>query len=68
MHGLPSGILRPPRPRSQAEPEGEEAELPAYKWLGQAPGTMVLVIVFFASFVTYYFANWKLLSFLWKLG
>jgi cytochrome c oxidase subunit I len=32
------------------------------------PGTMVLVLVFFGCFVLYYFANWKILSFLWKVG
>jgi cytochrome c oxidase subunit 1 len=29
------------------------------------PGTIVLVIIFFASFVLYYFINWKYLSELW---
>jgi hypothetical protein len=33
-----------------------------------APGTIVLVGIFFACFVLYYFANWKILSFLWKVG
>jgi hypothetical protein len=33
-----------------------------------APGTMILVLVFLAAFATYYFANWKLLSFVWKIG
>jgi hypothetical protein len=28
----------------------------------------VLVLIFFACFVLYYFANWKILSFLWKVG
>jgi cytochrome c oxidase subunit I len=32
------------------------------------PGTMILVFVFFGCFVLYYFANWKILSFLWKVG
>jgi len=29
---------------------------------------MILVFVFLAAFVVYYFANWKLLSFVWKIG
>jgi hypothetical protein len=29
---------------------------------------VVLVAVFFLAFVLYYFSNWKLLSFLWKIG
>ena len=32
------------------------------------PGTLILVGIFFACFVLYYFANWKILSFLWKVG
>jgi len=29
---------------------------------------MVLVGVFLAAFITYYFVNWKLLSVVWKVG
>ena len=29
---------------------------------------LILVLVFLAAFATYYFANWKLLSFVWKIG
>ena len=29
------------------------------------PGTIILVGIFFASFVLYYFVNWKYLSELW---
>ena len=29
------------------------------------PGTIILVGIFFASFVLYYFVNWKYLSDLW---
>lgn len=32
------------------------------------PGTTILVYVFLACFITYYFVNWKLLTFLWKIG
>ncbi len=32
------------------------------------PGTMILVFVFLGCFVLYYFANWKMLSFLWRVG
>ncbi|HEX6560200.1 MAG TPA: hypothetical protein VF021_12075 [Longimicrobiales bacterium] len=57
--------MSPPR----HSPEIDAAdELPHTSALGQAPGTMILVLIFLAAFVTYYFANWKLLSFLWKLG
>lgn len=64
MHGLPQGLLNPPRPL----PEGEDEDLPSRGWLGQAPGTMILVLVFLAAFAIYYFTNWKLLSFVWKIG
>ena len=67
MHGLPPGLLHPPRPLSAEEQEADH--LPGLGGtLGQVPGTMILVLVFFAAFVTYYFVNWKLLSFLWKIG
>jgi hypothetical protein len=29
---------------------------------------MVLVLVFLLAFAVYYFANWKILSFVWKIG
>ena len=32
------------------------------------PGTVILVFIFFGCFILYYFANWKILSFLWKVG
>ena len=62
--GLPPGITHPPRP---LVPE-DEANVAAHGRLGVAPGTMVLVIIFLVAFVTYYFVNWKLLSFLWQVG
>ena len=61
--GLPLGLVSPPR----ALAAGDEAALAPHA-LGLAPGTMVLVGVFLAAFVTYYFVNWKLLSVVWKVG
>jgi cytochrome c oxidase subunit 1 len=61
--GLPLGLISPPR----ALVMGDEAALTPHA-LGVAPGTMVLVGVFLAAFITYYFVNWKLLSFVWKIG
>jgi cytochrome c oxidase subunit 1 len=63
VKGIPQGIIRPPRPITIAD----EANLPTGRF-GHAPGTMVLVLVFLAAFALYYFANWKLLSFVWKIG
>jgi cytochrome c oxidase subunit I len=61
--GVPQGIIRPPRAVTLAD----ERNLPTGR-LGHAPGTMILVLVFLVSFAVYYFANWKLLSFVWKIG
>jgi hypothetical protein len=36
--------------------------------LGPAPGSIILIFIFLAAFVVYYFVNWKLLSFVWKIG
>jgi cytochrome c oxidase subunit I len=63
MAGVPQGITKPPRAITVAD----EANLPTGK-LGHAPGTMILVGIFLAAFALYYFANWKLLSFVWKIG
>ena len=64
MYGLPPGLVNPPRPL----PEGDAEELPSTGKLGPAPGTLILVLIFLAAFAVYYFANWKLLSFLWRIG
>ncbi|NNF28651.1 MAG: cytochrome C oxidase subunit I, partial [Gemmatimonadetes bacterium] len=62
--GLPPGITHPPRALVPADSENVESR----GWLGPVPGTMVLVLIFLAAFITYYFVNWKLLSFLWRVG
>lgn len=64
QYGLPPGLLRPPRQL----PEDAEEGLEEHGKLGNAPGTMILVLVFLAAFALYYFTNWKLLSFVWKIG
>ncbi|HEX6590271.1 MAG TPA: cbb3-type cytochrome c oxidase subunit I [Longimicrobiales bacterium] len=61
--GIPHGLVRPPR----AVTVGDERQLPTGK-MGTAPGTLVLVFIFLAAFAIYYFANWTLLSFLWRVG
>jgi cytochrome c oxidase subunit 1 len=61
---IPQGLIRKPWteiPDTDVEPKAP--------WrIGPVPGTAVLVAVFFVAFVTYYFANWALLSFVWKVG
>jgi cytochrome c oxidase subunit I len=61
--GLPLGLISPPRALTPAD----AASLTPHA-LGVAPGTMVLVGIFLAAFITYYFVNWKLLSVVWKIG
>ena len=61
FYGVPSGVTNPPRrPGQNLEPSPELEKR-------MAPGTAVLVAVFLAAFVVYYFVNWKLLSALWKI-
>jgi cytochrome c oxidase subunit 1 len=56
--GIPQGILRPPAPLPQGEPDHR----------GMTRGTLVLVAVFLMAFIAYYFVNWKLLSVVWRVG
>jgi cytochrome c oxidase subunit 1 len=46
----------------------EDTELEEHGALGMMPGTMVLVLIFIMAFIVYYFANWKLLSEMWRIG
>jgi cytochrome c oxidase subunit I len=59
--GVPPGVWKLPRQTWQ----GAQVES-AHR--NGTPGTLVLVFIFFGCFVLYYFANWKILSFLWKVG
>jgi cytochrome c oxidase subunit I len=59
--GVPQGVWNLPRQIH------EGAAVAAVHRTG-TPGTVVLVLIFFAAFILYYFANWKILSFLWKVG
>jgi cytochrome c oxidase subunit I len=63
--GVPLGISSPPRPVTAEDETAVEAR--HGKW-GPTPGTVVLVAIFLLAFATYYFTNWKLLSFLWQIG
>ena len=59
--GVPQGVWNLPKQMH------EGAGVAALHKTG-TPGTVILVFIFFACFVLYYFANWKMLSFLWKVG
>lgn len=61
MHGVPQGVTAPPR-------QTPGVEVPERGLGGKTPGTLILVFVFLLAFVVYYFVNWKLLSFVWRIG
>ncbi len=65
MHGVPDGIVNPPRPLTAADEETASGKAGGF---GMAPGTLVLALVFLAAFAVYYFTNWKLLSVVWQVG
>lgn len=67
LYGVPQGVTNPPR-HSLSYEEREEIVHDERHWMGPAPGTFVLVFVFLIAFATYFFVNWKMLSFLWKIG
>jgi cytochrome c oxidase subunit I len=62
---VPQGIRR--QPMHRVAPDGAQVKLPSTR-IGPAPGTMVLVFIFLLAFIVYYFANWHLLSFVWRIG
>ena len=66
--GVPQGLTNPPVHPANANEINEELHAPARGILGPTPGTLILVAAFFVAFIVYYFTNWKLLSFLWKIG
>jgi cytochrome c oxidase subunit 1 len=68
MHGVPRGLTHPPVHAADADDRNAALHDPKRGIAGATPGTLVLVAVFLLAFVVYYFANWKLLSFLWKIG
>jgi cytochrome c oxidase subunit 1 len=61
MAGVPQGLIKLP-------PQQHEGESVAEIHRTGTPGTMVLVAVFLAVFVLYYYTNWKMLALVWKVG
>jgi cytochrome c oxidase subunit 1 len=59
--GVPQGVWNLPRQVHEGA-----SVVAAHK--SGTPGTMILVLIFFGCFILYYFANWKMLSFVWKVG
>ena len=66
--GIPQGLTHPPVFPENVDELNTQLHAPERGIFGATPGTVVLVAVFFVAFVLYYFTNWKLLSFLWKIG
>ncbi len=65
--GVPQGLTNPPRHAANVDEINERLHATQSR-LGPAPGTMVLVFIFLAAFVVYFFVNWKILSGVWKIG
>jgi cytochrome c oxidase subunit 1 len=66
--GLPQGLTHPPVRPPDADAVNERLHAPGAGVLAVTPGTVALVGIFLASFMIYYFTNWKLLSVVWKVG
>jgi cytochrome c oxidase subunit 1 len=66
--GVPRGITHPPRHAANVDELNAELHAPARGFAGPAPGTLVLVGVFLAAFILYFFVNWKVLAGVWKIG
>jgi cytochrome c oxidase subunit 1 len=66
--GIPQGLTNPPVHAANVDEINEALHAPGRGIAGATPGTLVLVGIFLLAFMLYYFTNWKLLSFLWKIG
>jgi cytochrome c oxidase subunit 1 len=66
--GIPQGLTNPPVHAPNVDEINDALHADSRGIAGATPGTLVLVAVFLLAFVVYYFTNWKLLSFLWKVG
>ncbi len=67
MIGIPHGITHPPAHSPDVDRRNQELHATT-GWLGPAPGTVVLAFIFLGAFMLYFFVNWKVLSFVWKIG
>jgi cytochrome c oxidase subunit 1 len=66
--GLPRGITHPPVHAADVDQRNAELHSASRGIMGPAPGTIVLVFIFLAVFALYFFSNWKILAFLWRIG
>jgi cytochrome c oxidase subunit 1 len=68
MAGVPRGLTHPPVHAADVDSRNAALHDVSRGLMGPAPGTIVLVFVFLAAFILYFFVNWKMLSFLWRIG
>ena len=68
MVGVPAGITHPPVHAPDVDARNAALHRDELGILGPAPATLVLVFVFLAAFVLYYFVNWKALTDIWRIG
>jgi len=66
--GIPAGLTHPPLHAADVDERNAALHAASHGVMGPMPGTVVLVFVFLAAFVVYFFVNWKVLSFIWKIG
>jgi cytochrome c oxidase subunit 1 len=66
--GLPRGLTHPPVHAPDVDARNAALHHVSRGIMGPAPGTIVLAFVFLGAFVLYFFVNWKVLSFLWRIG
>lgn len=59
--GIPQGIIALPK-------QVHSGSMVARVHSQGTPGTVILVGIFLVCFIAYFFINWKLLTFLWKIG
>jgi cytochrome c oxidase subunit 1 len=68
MAGVPQGLTHPPVHATDVSVRNAALHAASPGIMGPTPGTIVLVFVFLAAFVIYFFVNWQILSFLWRIG
>jgi cytochrome c oxidase subunit 1 len=68
MAGVPPGLTHPPVHSPDVDTRNEELHQVSRGIMGPTPGTIALVFTFLGAFVVYFFVNWKILSFLWRIG
>ena len=68
MVGVPQGITHPPVHAPDVDARNAALHAADRGIMGPAPGTLVLVFVFLAAFILYFFVNWKILSVVWRIG